>query len=150
MESKTLKMMIGLPRSGKSTYVKNNFKGAPVISADQIRLILYGQAFYANGEPFVWATRDVMLRALMEQGLPIVVDETNTTRKRREPIFRLAKQYGYEVDIVCVATPMDICIKRTDSEDLMAAVMRMHEQFENPVKSEGYRYSTVVSMDSGD
>ena len=33
----TVYIMVGLPGSGKSTYIKNNFKGLPVVSRDIIR-----------------------------------------------------------------------------------------------------------------
>ena len=57
MESQpTIHVMIGLPRSGKSTYVKNflrkNLK-CVVVSADQLRYLVYGQQFFAGGEDLV-------------------------------------------------------------------------------------------------
>jgi predicted kinase len=146
MESKTLIMMVGLPRSGKSTYVQKNFRGITAISADQLRKLIYGQEFFEGGEQLVWATRDVMLRALMEQGLPVVIDETNTTIKRRELIVKLAKKYGYNITAVWVNTPVLACLDRTDNKALKDTIARMNAQFEVPYVSEGFREVIRIDM----
>jgi predicted kinase len=136
---KKLTVMIGLPRSGKSTWVKRNKENAVIVSADQLRLIIYGQKFYSEGEPIVWAVRGYMLRSLMEQGADIVIDETNTTRHSRKPILDLAKKHGYDTTAVWVTTSEDICKLRVSSDDnLLPVIDRMAAQFEEPEILEGF------------
>ena len=80
---KTLIAMVGLPRSGKSTWAKK--AGHPIVSPDAIRLALHGQRFISEAEPFVWAIAKAMVRALFLAGhSAVILDATNNTRKRRD------------------------------------------------------------------
>lgn len=54
MSKPTLVLMVGLPRSGKSTIARSG--RVPIVSPDAIRLALHGQPFIASAEPTVWAT----------------------------------------------------------------------------------------------
>ena len=49
-----LTMMCGLPRSGKSTWIKKNKEDDVIVSPDQIRLKVFGVQFYSEVEQFVW------------------------------------------------------------------------------------------------
>jgi predicted kinase len=149
---KTLIMLIGLPRSGKSTYTKNLVEesrgGVAVISADTIRKILYGQCFYADGEPLMWSIRDVFLKSLMESGTDIVIDETNINYKNRGKAIGLALKHGYEVDAVWIETPVKICEERamdTAQSELIPVINRMATQFQRPMPAEGFR--SIVRVD---
>lgn len=79
----TLILTVGLPRSGKTTWARST--AYPIVCPDAIRLALHGQRFQALAEPIVWAIAKVMVRALFLAGHEVVVvDATNTTRKRRD------------------------------------------------------------------
>ena len=127
-------MMVGLPRSGKSTFVDLNLKEMlPIVSADRLRLLIYGQKFWAPGEKLVWTIRSIIIKSLLEQGIDIVIDETNTTKERRREIIDLAKEYNYSVKAVIIETPKDICINRAKMEgdnNIIPVIERMAEQFE--------------------
>jgi len=138
----TVYIMVGLPRSGKSTYAKR-YKGSyAIVSADQLRYLVYGQRFWGPGEDTMWAIRKIVLKMLMEQGIDIVIDETNTTVSRRKPIVDLAREYGYFVEAVVIDTPKETCIERAraDGDDsLIPIIERMAGQFE-PVQREEVDY----------
>lgn len=83
IEKPLLIVMVGLPRSGKSTWARKT--GLPTVCPDQIRFALHGQRFQALAEPFVWAIAKVMVRALFGSGhTHVILDATNTTAKRRQ------------------------------------------------------------------
>lgn len=141
---KTITMMIGLPMSGKTKWVmKNKSSEDVVVSACNFRQLIYNQRFWKEGERLVWATREIMLKVLMQQGVSIIIDETNTTRRRRKPIFELAKRYGYEVEARVILTDASICAARAMEEnrfELLSVIERMNKQFEHPSKKEGFSY----------
>lgn len=138
-------VMVGLPRSGKSTWVKENQLGRPVVSADTLRYLVYGERFNADKEQEMWSVRETALRMLMKYGVSIVIDETNTTRKRRTPILDMAKRYGYKTVANVMSTTKEECISRAiagqDSE-IIPVIERMAAQFEPVSVDEGF--DTVI------
>lgn len=134
-------MMIGLPRSGKSTYAVFNRGNAVIVSADDFRQLMYGQRFYKLGEAMMWATRDICLRVLLQQGAEVIIDETNITSEGRAKLVRLAHEYGYTVEAVYVMTDADECKGRavaTGQDDLLPIIDRMDAQLETPTPLEGF------------
>lgn len=78
----TLISTVGLPRSGKSTWARQ--QRLPVVNPDAIRLALHGQAFYAPAEAFVWATAHLMVQSLFGAGhKSVILDATNINERRR-------------------------------------------------------------------
>lgn len=140
-------MMVGLPRSGKSTWIKENKTNEVVISADDIRYLVYNQQFWGDGEPLMWSIRGIMLRYLLQQGVDVIIDETNTTKERRKPILKLAKQYGYHVIGNVVECAPETCIERAkmnSQENLLSVIERMTNQFELPETEEGFNELNMV------
>lgn len=136
----TITILVGLPRSGKSTWTEINKSDRVVISADRLRYRVYGQRFFGDGEPMLWAIRGILLEELLSQGQNIIVDETNTTKARRGPIIKLAKKHGYYVEVIEIATSKDECIQRAMNEKdgaIIPVIERMAAQYEPPSEAEG-------------
>jgi predicted kinase len=136
--------MVGLPRSGKSTIVKQLSKdlGAPIVRRDDIRLALHGQRYEQLAEEFVKAISDVMLRSLILSGHKvIIVDETNYSRAARERLK------GPDRDVVFyeVPTPPEVCIERaikTNQADLIGVIQDMWDRRE-PLGENEPRYLDI-------
>ena len=138
---KKMYVMVALPRAGKSTYINNHFQGVIRVSADQLRLLIHGKRFWDQGEAKVWWVRDIMIKALMEQGLDIVIDQTNTTRPRRKYLLELAARYGYQALAIVITTDKELCKERavsTNQEDLIPVIEKMAENYEKVNKEEGF------------
>lgn len=104
---KELILTVGLPRSGKSTWAKQ--QGCPIVNPDSIRYALHGQRFQSLAEPFVWACATLMVRALFLAGHEkVIVDATNNTRKRRD----FWRSSDWEVKCKIIDTSREICIQR--------------------------------------
>jgi len=137
----------GLPRSGKSTFSekwKNGCEDKPirddygfelrllkgprvVISGDQFRRALHGSDFRIEAESTVYATMDIVTRALLNSGYDVLIDETCTTEQTLLRYLRL------DID----ATPIffdaseEECIKRAEETNkpyLIGPIKRMARQ----------------------
>jgi predicted kinase len=137
-----LGVMVGLPRSGKSTKCMALMEqGHVIINPDRMRLALHGQAYQPLAEQLVWAIADLMVRTLLMQGHNVIVDATNITRYARGVWAKVAKAHGIELDIYWVTTPYEVCLERnktclTGRVD-EAVITRMHSGFQEPNGSEG-------------
>ena len=124
---------VGLPRSGKSTWAREESAklNAPVVNPDSIRLALHGEAYIASAEPFVWAIARTMVCALFLAGHDeVIVDATNTSRKRRD--FWQSEEW--ETVFQVIDTEPGECIVRAvkgDRDDLIPVIERMNDAFED-------------------
>jgi predicted kinase len=124
--------MMGLPRSGKSTIVRDLAKrfNAPIVRRDDIRLALHGQRYQALAEPFIKAISDVMIRSLFLSGHEVVInDETNYSRAARD----FVKSPHWKTVFYEVMTSPDVCKERavkTDQADLIPIIDAMAARYE--------------------
>lgn len=129
---KVFVVMVGLPRSGKSERAKKLSLelAAPIVSPDFIRLTLHGHSFYWPAEPMVWGIAKTMVQVLFMTGHQYVIfDACNRTRAYRDDIRRAAPA-GVEVRFLSIVTTKDVCLTRTDDEDLKATISRMAASWE--------------------
>jgi tRNA uridine 5-carbamoylmethylation protein Kti12 len=143
MQNKPLLVcMMGLPRSGKTTIVRELMKKhtAPVVRRDDIRLALHGQRYASSAEPFVKAISDVMIRSLFLSGHEVVIcDETNYSRAARD----YHKNPNWRTVFYELATPPDVCKTRataTNQSDLHPVIDQMYARYE-PLGEDEERYT---------
>lgn len=127
MDDKVLICTVGLPRSGKSTWARE--QDVPIVSRDSIRLSLHGHQFIELAEPIVKAIAKVMVRSLFLAGHHIViVDEDNTTDERR--MFWVEKEWLTYWKVF--TTPAAECRRRAgDDQALIKTIDRMHQAWES-------------------
>jgi len=131
---KTLYVTVGLPRSGKSTWARQ--QNVPTVNPDSIRLALHGQRFYPPAEQFVWAVTSLMVRALFIAGHDkVILDATNTTKSRRDKWSSTEWATCY----VLFGTEKEECICRAgDDEELIRVIERMHAEGERVELTENW------------
>jgi predicted kinase len=136
-----LHFLIGLPRSGKSTWATNWMRGTPsvrngivyprvVVCADDIRLAIIGERFWAPAEPAVHMVKDYMTEALLARGHDVCIDGTHTT----EPSIRQNYQTDPNASWTFINTPVAACKERavaTNQSDLVDVINRMEKQLAN-------------------
>lgn len=136
MNPNLLILLVGLPRSGKTTWAKK--QGHPIVNPDAVRLALHGKAYVQEAEPMVWAIVRYMVTALFTAGHEtVILDACNNSRKRRDPWEDGAWSREF---VVIRATPSE-CLARVpegeNAEGLRAAIERMAEQHEPVEHDEG-------------
>ena len=137
---RTLILTVGLPQSGKSTWAQ--MQQCPIVNPDSIRLALHGKPFVSEAEPFVWAIAKCMVNALFLAGHDtVVLDATNTTRKRRDEwkSHKWTRSYfEFERDpILSKQRAEHTCQDEGHYTGLAMAIERMHEQYEPVEDDEG-------------
>ena len=142
MNDKTLLLMVGFPRSGKTTAAKE--LGYPIVSPDAVRLALHGKTFLSDAEFMVWPLAVLMVKAMFHAGHhTVILDATNHTRKRRE-FWRDAGDWHVEYHMV--DTSAVVCIARAEAEEalesppnhfsLIPVIERMAEAWEDVTPEE--------------
>lgn len=136
MDRKLLIMLVGFPRSGKTTWALK--QGYPIVNPDAIRLALHGKSFIGDAEPMVWAIARYMVKALFRAGhIRVILDACNNTRKRRDPWADDA----WERKFMVFDTALELCRDRVEegenADGLRGAILRMDEQHEPVEEDEG-------------
>lgn len=128
MTAKILHMMVGLPRSGKSTAAKQ--LGYPIVSLDAIRFTMHGTYWKPELEPLLWGMAHVMVDALFLAGHSnVTLDSVNHTHERRMKWTSDRWSVQYHV----IDPDEETCIRRakdTDKRYLIPVIKRMAAQWE--------------------
>jgi predicted kinase len=120
---KKLICTVGLPRSGKSTWAKE--QNLPMVNPDSIRLGLYGEAFIKEAEQMVWSIATYMVKALFIAGHDtVILDATNLTIASRNRWL----YHDWECEWKIFDTSKEECTRRaiaSEREDLIHVIEMM-------------------------
>jgi len=114
MSKATLTLMLGFPRSGKTTWIMENKTDEIIIEQDWIRTNIFGHQFHTAAEPFLLAVVTATIRLLLAQGKDVILDSTGMTKDIRSRYTALAKEQKAKIRYVWVKTSMDTCCKRNE------------------------------------
>ena len=103
----TLYITVGLPGSGKSTYVKNFIKDKEIeyLSSDSLRAVYGKSEEDQTVTPLVFGHIKRKVDEFLKDDKNVLVDATSVNRKERSDYINTAKKYGAKV--VAIVFKMD-------------------------------------------
>lgn len=139
-------LAIGLPGSGKSTYLAK--LGVHPISSDSTRLQLVDDETDQTIHERVFATMRYLLQQRLELARPITyIDATNLTRRDRLPFIDVARGHGAEIDALYFDVPVCVCKARNAARGRIVpaeALDAMAAKLEPPSTDEGFSRIELV------
>ena len=140
-------VLVGLPGSGKSTWLARNGGGG--ISSDAIRGMLADDEGDQTINESVFETVRYLLRQRLAIGRPVTtIDATNLAAAERAPYIAIGKSYGCEIEAVFFDVPLEVCRERNRrreravGEDAMA---KMARKLKPPTVEEGFSRVTAIT-----
>ena len=152
-----LRIMIGIPASGKSSYCEEcKSTGNWVVnSSDAIREELYGTADDQSHNSEIFNTMFRRTIAALNLNLNCVYDATNLSSKRRANLIKEIRRLypSTTIEAIVMATPFHICIRRNFERERTVpfnVMLSMMKRFEMPAKWEGFDEIKVYGNDQVD
>jgi predicted kinase len=141
-------VLIGLPGSGKSTYLER--MGVTGLSSDRIRQWLTDDETDQSVQRRVFRTLRYLLRERLEIGRPVTyIDATNLTPRERRPYLVIAQKRGCTAEAVFFDLPLEVCRQRNLSRARVVpddVLLRMAERLTPPTQAEGFARITVIRV----
>ena len=142
----TLYITVGLPGSGKSTYVKNFIKDKDIeyLSSDSLRAVYGKSEEDQTVTPLVFGHIKKKVDELLKDGKNVLVDATSVNRKERSDYINTAKKYGAKVVAIVFKMNRQGLIDRNKKRGEQGGrvvpdfvIDKMLAKFEEPSYSEG-------------
>ncbi len=139
-------ILVGLPGSGKSSYLRD--RGIVALSSDAVRLLLAGDETDQTIHRKVFATLRYLLKQRLAIGQPVTyIDATHLTRWERRPYLKLAEIYGCDVEAIFFDVPLEVCRERNRRRNRVVpdeVLERMAAKLVPPTVEEGFDRVVVV------
>jgi predicted kinase len=146
-----LVITVGLPGSGKSTYLAR--LGVNAISSDEMRRMIADNPLDQTMNARIFSAVRYLIRQRIAAGRPVTyVDATHLTPWERVPYVKLAQRYGCTLEALFFDVPVEICIARNQARGRVvpeAAIRKMAQQMIPPAAGEGFARIIKITSDGG-
>jgi predicted kinase len=148
-------MMVGIPGSGKSTWIKNNFPDITPVSRDEIRFELLdergGDYFDYEDEVFDKFIHQIIGSLIADE--VTIADATHLNKKSRARVLNKVAKFADEIEAIVLNTDLETAIERNDLREGRAKVPRgvirsMYFSMEMPEEAEGFNKITIIKEEN--
>ena len=147
MNRPKLRILVGIPGSGKTTYVKEHMKENAVhLSSDTIRAELYGDESIQGDPAEVFSLMQSRAVEALNEGKDVWYDATNVTRKDRASIINICPKFA-KIEAYIIWAPIEECINRDAERDRTVGkevIDKMLKRFQAVYYDEGIDEIKVV------
>ena len=156
--NKKLWLLVGIPGSGKSTWIRNHkdffTDSCAIVSRDEIRFALLDEGEdYFNKENLVWKEYVKAAEAALFLNNNTILDATHLNETSRAKILRtLASSLkGVEINAIVINTPIDVAIKQNNLREgrsyvPVSVIRRMNYQMTIPTLEEGFDHIYIYTI----
>jgi predicted kinase len=138
---------VGLPGSGKSTYLTR--RGVNAISSDEIRRLVADDPADQTMHARIFSVVRYLIRQRIAAGRPeTYVDATHLTPWERKPYRLLAQRYNCKLEALFFDVPVEVCLARNQTRERVVpdeAILKMSRQMIPPSKAEGFANITRIA-----
>ncbi len=110
-----LVLLVGPSGAGKSTWAAARFRPGEVLSSDEYRLLVAGDAADQAATADAFRVLHAVARARLRRGLLTVVDATNLTQQARRSLLRLAASAGQPTMAIAFDVSLKRCLAQNDA-----------------------------------
>ena len=132
-------VLVGLPGSGKSTYVQ----GRPALSSDEIRRLISDDSDNQKIHALVFKVLRALLKVRLELKRPLTyIDATNLSVKERRPYIKIAQLHGCDIEAIFFDVPVKECQRRNRKRVRVVpdrVIEGMSKRLAAPSIDEGFR-----------
>ncbi len=139
-------VLVGLPGSGKSTYLER--LGVTALSSDTVRRLLADDETDQSIHREVFATLRYLVRRRLALARPVTyLDATHLTPRERRPYVKMGQIFGCAVQAIFFDVPLEVCQERNRGRNRVVpedVLERMAAKLVPPTAKEGFSTITVV------
>ena len=149
-------MMMGIPGSGKSHWIKKQFPDIVPVSRDAIRfeMLKDGEDYFAHEDEVFESFIHQIIGSLVVDEVTIA-DATHLNRKSRAKVLNRVRKFADEIEIVWINPPLVTAFAQNDKREGRAwvkhgIIRRMWFSLEAPTAEEGFTKITIIGNGEDD